>query len=104
MFLGKPVVATAYSGNLDYMTNNNSCLVRYSLCKVAKNAYPFYQGQVWADPDISNAVEYLIQLALNKDYAKELGINAKRHIQTYFSYRAIGLKYLDRIKKVNSSL
>ena len=40
MFLGKPVVATGYSGNLDYMTEENSCLVRYSLCPVPKWSVP----------------------------------------------------------------
>lgn len=102
MYLGKPVVATAYSGNLDYMTPDNSCLVRYTLCNVAENAYPFYQGQVWAEPDISHAVEWLVQLVSNRDFAQERGRNANRHIRTYYSHRAIGLKYLNRITNICS--
>ena len=31
MFLGKPAVATGWSGNLDFMTPENSCLVSYRL-------------------------------------------------------------------------
>ena len=34
MALGKPVIATAWSGNLDFMNKNNSALVSYSLVPV----------------------------------------------------------------------
>ncbi|MGH7854182.1 MAG: glycosyltransferase family 4 protein [Candidatus Binatia bacterium] len=34
MSLGKPVIATAWSGNMSYMDDTNSCLVRYSLIEV----------------------------------------------------------------------
>lgn len=34
MFYGKPVIATAYSGNTEYMNINNSFLVKYSLVKL----------------------------------------------------------------------
>src|SRR5262249_38807102 len=55
MFLGKPVVATAYSANMDFMTEANSCPVRYQLCNVPDGDYPFSAGQVWAEPDIEHA-------------------------------------------------
>src|SRR5437899_9005986 len=44
MFLGKPAVATAYSANLDFMNESNSCLVGYELCAVPNGAYPFGAG------------------------------------------------------------
>ena len=62
MFLGKPAVATAYSANLDFMNESNSCLVRYELCAVPNGAYPFGEGQVWADPKIDDAVEHMLKL------------------------------------------
>ena len=34
MALGKPVIATGYSGNLDYMTDENAYLVDYTLREV----------------------------------------------------------------------
>jgi glycosyltransferase involved in cell wall biosynthesis len=34
MAQGKPVIATAYSGNLEFMTESNSCLVDYALVPV----------------------------------------------------------------------
>src|SRR5436190_4143396 len=100
MFLGKPVVATAYSANLDFMNESNSCLVRYELRAVPQGAYPFGEGQVWAEPDIDHAVEYMLKLVSDRDYARALGKEASRHIRVNFSYRATGLRYIDRIREI----
>ena len=37
MLLGKPVIATRYSGNLDFMDDANSLLVDYQLVPVGKS-------------------------------------------------------------------
>lgn len=39
MYLGKPVVGTAYSGNLEYMDAENSCLVGFDLVPVRTGEY-----------------------------------------------------------------
>lgn len=97
MFLGKPVVATGYSGNLDYMAATNSCLVDYALCPVPAGAYPFWEGQVWADPDVEHARTYMEKVILEPDWTREIGEVASRHIRTHFSYRACGLRYVARM-------
>ncbi len=64
MALGKPVVATGWSGNLDFMTKRNSALVDYSLVPVHDPEGAFdAQDQLWADPDIDHAADWLRQLA-----------------------------------------
>jgi glycosyltransferase involved in cell wall biosynthesis len=100
MFLKKPVVATGYSGNLDFMTEENSCLVRYDLCDVPDEAYPFAEGQVWAEPDIAHAVDHMLKLVSDRDYARELGERASRDIRVNFSWRAAGLRYLSRMAEI----
>jgi glycosyltransferase involved in cell wall biosynthesis len=100
MYLGKPVVATAYSANMDFMTEHNSCLVRYELCDVPDGAYPYSKGQVWAQPDLTHAVEHMINLISDRDYARALGAIASRDIRVNFSYRAVGLRYLNRIREL----
>ncbi len=40
MALGKPVIATAYGGNLDFMTDENSYLVPYKFVPVGPDAVP----------------------------------------------------------------
>jgi glycosyltransferase involved in cell wall biosynthesis/ubiquinone/menaquinone biosynthesis C-methylase UbiE len=100
MFLGKPVIATGYSGNLDFVNEANSCLVRYSLIDVEEGQYPYAKRQVWAEPEIDHVVYYMLKLLGNRDYGRKLGEIASRHIRTYFSYRAIGLRYRNRLEEI----
>ena len=48
MLYGKPAIATAYSGNVGFMTEENSYLVPYSLGRVPEGCPPFPVGAVWA--------------------------------------------------------
>jgi glycosyltransferase involved in cell wall biosynthesis len=100
MFLGKPVIATGYGGNLEFMNETNSCLVRYELIDVQEGQYPCAKGQVWAQPDVDHAVHYMLKLLDDRDYGRKLGEIASRHIRTHFSYRAIGLKYKNRLEEI----
>jgi glycosyltransferase involved in cell wall biosynthesis len=54
---GTPVVATGYSGNMDYCTDENAWLVDYDLLPVQFGQYPFVEsGHVWAEPRMASAV------------------------------------------------
>ena len=50
MGLQKPVIATAYSGNLDFMTAENSYLVGYTTGAVPAGCDPYPVGSPWAEP------------------------------------------------------
>ncbi|MEO7934889.1 MAG: glycosyltransferase [Dokdonella sp.] len=80
MLLGKPVVATAYSGNLAFMDVKNSCLVDYSLIPVKEGEYPAWQDQHWAEPDLDQAAAYLIRLADEPAYERQIGQAAKASV------------------------
>jgi len=55
MYFGKPVIATAYSGNLDFMTPDNSFLVSAPATKIGPGAAPYDPEAWWADPDLDFA-------------------------------------------------
>jgi glycosyltransferase involved in cell wall biosynthesis len=59
MSLGKPAVATGYSGNLSFMTDANSYLVPSTLVPIPPDTEPYIAGGHWAEPDLSGAVERL---------------------------------------------
>ncbi len=59
MYLGKPVIATGYSGNMDFMNHHNSYLVRYRLAELEQDYGPYEKGNVWADPDLEHAAELM---------------------------------------------
>ncbi len=55
MALGKPVIASNYSGNLDFMNKSNSILITTKTI-VTERAYgPYPLGTVWGDPDLAEA-------------------------------------------------
>jgi glycosyltransferase involved in cell wall biosynthesis len=64
MLLGKPVIATGWSGNMDFMDDRSAALVRYRLVP-ARDARGVYEvaDALWADPDIDHAAGWLRRLA-----------------------------------------
>lgn len=84
MALGKPVIATGWSGNMDFMDDGNSCLVRYDLVPLDEGTqYHAVSGgvpQVWADPSIGDAVVWMRRLAASPDLRHEIGRKAKAAI------------------------
>ena len=56
MLLGKAVVTTAYSGNLDFCSEDTALLVPAGLKPVLPDEYPEAQGMEWAEPDLPEAM------------------------------------------------
>jgi glycosyltransferase involved in cell wall biosynthesis len=103
MFLGRLALATAYSGNLDYMTKSNSLLVDYKLQPVRSGEYPFHKGQVWAEPDIQTAVELLDEVIRDPERARKVAAMGQRDVRLNFSHRAVGVRILDRITEIQNA-
>ena len=59
MTLGKPVIATGYSGNLDFMNSNNSFLVPFEMVPVGPGNDPYPERAVWASPDVAAAASLM---------------------------------------------
>ena len=100
MYLGKPVIATAYSGNMDFTAEDNSLLVRYRTVEVPEGAYPFWRGQVWADPDLEEATSHMIRLIDDPSNGVEIGRRGSLTIRKAFSYRRVGLRYRERFDAI----
>lgn len=97
MLLGKVVVATGFSGNTDFMTNDNSYLIPCSMVPVRQGDYPYGEGQYWAEPSHEAAVETLRFIASNFGKTAEMRRNAQRHIANEFSIHAVGRRMSSRL-------
>jgi glycosyltransferase involved in cell wall biosynthesis len=75
MLLGKPVIATGWSGNTDYMDESNAALVSYRLVP-ARDDRLVYRG-LWAEPDLAEAVWHLRRLAEDPALRHALGERAR---------------------------
>jgi glycosyltransferase involved in cell wall biosynthesis len=102
MFLGLPAIGTAYSGNIDFMTPENSIPIGYRLVPVPPGAYPHADNQHWAEPDLDEATTQMIRLIDDPAAGRALGVRASRSIRTNFSYRAAGLRYARRLTQIAS--
>ena len=65
MAANKPVIATAYSGNLEFMPADYPFLVDYVMTDVGTGAYPYQPDSLWAEPKLGHASE-LMRLAFDK--------------------------------------
>jgi len=82
MTLGRPVIATGWSGNMDFMTPEDSCLVGHELVPVQATHYAYRPeaigpGQVWAEPNIAEASNWIRRLADDESLRCRLGAAAQ---------------------------
>jgi len=89
MSLAKPVIATGYSGNMDFMTPVNSYPVNYKLINIDKPYGPYTEGE-WADPDLDHAAELMRTVFKNRNEAKQIGRRAQADVLRNWSPVASG--------------
>jgi glycosyltransferase involved in cell wall biosynthesis len=104
MYLGKPVIATAYSGNLEFMNAENSFLVPYQMVPVQKGEYLFGRNQRWAEPDIDVAAYFMRNLYDNPKLGMEIGLAASKYIKRYHSKEVSSKAILERYDAITSSI
>lgn len=80
MAAGKPVVATAWSGNLDFMDDASAVLVPYAL-RAVEDPQGIYSGGQWAQADTEAAGQALARLIDDPEHRARLGAAARAMIQ-----------------------
>jgi len=98
MLLGKPVIATAYSGNVDFMTEADSFLVPYRMLTLENSHGPYKAGCHWADPDLDYACDMMRFVEANRDKAAKLGVRAKARVRQLLYPATIGASVRERLQ------
>jgi glycosyltransferase involved in cell wall biosynthesis len=80
MLLERPVVATGWSGNLDFMSAESAALVPYRLIPAVdpRGTYQL-RGAAWAEPDFDDSVAWLRRLAGSAGLRASMGVAAKAY-------------------------
>ena len=102
MALGKPVIATDWSGNTDFMSVSNSFPVRYRLTELKETVGPYQKGAVWADPSVEHAAELMRHVFDNREVAAARGEVAKRDIEAHLSCARIGGLVRNRLSVIKA--
>ena len=103
MALGKPVIATGYSGNLDFMSPTNSLLVDYQLVPIGPGADPYSADAQWADPDPRHASRLMRELFDDPARGRELGATAAADIRRTHSPEAAGRIMRRRLESIRAT-
>jgi glycosyltransferase involved in cell wall biosynthesis len=90
MAIGKPVIGTGYSGNLDFMNAENSYLVDYELGRVGPDCEIYPPEGTWAQPSLEHAAELMRRVVGRPEEAAALGERARADIARELSPRARG--------------
>lgn len=98
--LGKPAIATAYSGPMDYLNAADHLLVRYRDCSV-QQPYLYYNSQMhWADPDLTHASELMRWAFSHQSLARERSLRTAPSVRALYAPRLIGQMAMARLKTI----
>lgn len=97
MAMGKCVVATGWSGNLEFMNDDSAVLLPYRLVPVLDptGVYAPAEGAMWAEPDIEEGARLLRVLAADPDKRKLLAASAREVTRT----RLVSQAYLTSLNR-----
>jgi glycosyltransferase involved in cell wall biosynthesis len=100
MALGKPVIGTGYSGNLDFMNAANSYLVDYEIGRVGPDCEIYPADGEWADPSVEHAAELMRRVVERPEEAAVIGAQAREDIARALSPEAVGAAMRRRLEEL----
>jgi glycosyltransferase involved in cell wall biosynthesis/SAM-dependent methyltransferase len=103
MWLGRPVIATAYSGNLDYMSSSNSYLVDCRLVPIGAGVDPYPSDGVWAEPDVEHAARLIRDVFDDPGAAQERAARGQAELRLSNSREAVGRAVAQRLSSIGRS-
>jgi glycosyltransferase involved in cell wall biosynthesis len=103
MYLGKPVIVTNYSGNIDFTRPDNSMLVDYRMVPVGPNCAPYDPKSLWADPDVEHAATHMRTIAQNADLRVRLSKAGQEFVREALSAETVGKAMYRRLEALRDT-
>jgi glycosyltransferase involved in cell wall biosynthesis len=100
MLLGRPVICSGFSGNLDFCKSNNSFLVEGNEISVENSLYSFSNNQSWFEPSVEHAAIHMRFVYENRKAAMDVALAGQEFIQKYHSLEAMGERYRKVLLKI----
>ena len=85
MAMGIPVIATGYSGNLEFMPPGSAELIPWSPKTIETSQGDYPAGALWAEPDLDAAAAAMRRLALDPVAAQRLGARGQASVRERLS-------------------
>lgn len=90
MAQGKPCIATAYSGNLDFTLPEHSHPVPFRKIAIGIGSIHYPEDEEWADPDLDAAARAMRECHANPEAARELGARARSWVLQHHQFETVG--------------
>jgi hypothetical protein len=107
MYYGKPVIATGYSSNMEFMNVGNSFPVKYDIVTLKEDYGPYFKGNYWADPHVDHAASLMKYVFENPQESQQVGRRASEEMKSLLSPQLLGVKIKNRLeiikKRMNQS-
>ena len=103
MAIGKPVIATGYSGNVDFMDGENSYLVDHTITRVGPECEIYPPEGEWAEPSVEHAAELMRRVYEDSAEAARVGAHAAADVARTLSPQARGAAMLARLEEMSGS-
>lgn len=101
MCLGKPVIATGWSGNMDFMNHGNSFLVDSKLVELAEDSGPYGKGSTWAEPSLDHAAELMRRVFKDREAAMRTARRGAQELPQALNPEATGMEIAKRLRQIN---
>lgn len=100
MAIGKPVIATGYSGNVDFMNAGNSYLVDYTIARVGPECEIYPPDGDWAEPSVEHAAQLMRRVYEDPEGAARVGARAAEDVARALSPETTGAAMRARLKEL----
>jgi len=104
MALDRPVIATYYSGNVDFMTPWNSFPVPYRLVEIPEDRGRYRKGVLWAEPDQDAAAELMRAVFAGREHAARVARRGREDVTRLLSAAACGERIVARLRTIGRQL
>jgi glycosyltransferase involved in cell wall biosynthesis len=100
MAIGKPVIGTGYSGNVDFMDAENSYLVDYELGRVGPECEIYPADGEWAEPSTECGAALMRRVYGEPEEAARIGERAREDIARTLSPQVAGTAMRRRLEEL----
>jgi hypothetical protein len=103
MTMGKPVIATAYGGNMEFMNEHNSYPVAWTPTRVGEGVEHYPAGASWAEPDVDHAVRLLRAVYEDPQSAECRALQGQADVLAGLAPTVIGERIRVRLEQLGAS-
>ncbi|CAO3411700.1 glycosyltransferase [Azospirillum largimobile] len=104
MMMGKPVIASRYSANLDYMTDRTGFLVDGRERFIEPDEYiDVTPGAAWFEPDVAAAAEAMRRVRFDEAEARRRAAAGQEHVRRTLNRKAVQDLYVTRLNAAHKA-